>query len=140
MARLPGDSELTISQLENMLNARRSKVGVLERARAKVAKKLAGIEAKIRRLGGNGKGGGRGGAGVTASGRARNEKSLAETMQEVLTKAGKPMSVGEIMQGILDTGYRSNSDSFRAIVNQTLIKERKRFANTARGMYGINKK
>jgi hypothetical protein len=124
MARPLGGSDFTISQLENMLNARRSKVDTLERARAKAARKLAAIEEKIRRLGGNGKGGRGGSLVLTAGGRARNEKSLADTMQEVLEKAGKPMTVGEIMQGILDTGYRSNSDSFRAIVNQTLIKER----------------
>src|SRR4051812_30426205 len=104
MARPAGGAEFTISQLENMLNARRSKVDALERARAKAAKKLAAIEEKIRRVGGSGKGVGRGGLGLTAGGRARNEKSLADTMQEVLTKSGKPMSVGEIMQGILDTG------------------------------------
>src|SRR4051794_4340497 len=116
MARPPGGSEFTISQLENMLNARRSKVDVLERARARAAKKLAAIEEKIRRLGGNGKGGRGGALGLTAGGRARNEKSLADTMEDVLAKNGKPMSVGDIMKGILDTGYRSNSESFRAIV------------------------
>ena len=37
------------------------------------------------------------------------------------------MKVGDITDAVLATGYRSNSDNFRAIVNQTLIKERKRF-------------
>jgi hypothetical protein len=37
-------------------------------------------------------------------------------------------------------GYRSSSDHFRAIVNQTLIKERKRFSPSGeRGVYQLKK-
>jgi hypothetical protein len=129
----------TISQLENMLQARRSQLGELFRERAKALKVLGGIDDRIRRLGGNLKGSGGGSINVNAGGRARNPKSLVATMEHVLEKSGKPMSVSEILDAILSTGYRSNANNFRAIVNQTLIKERKRFANTGRAMYAIKK-
>jgi hypothetical protein len=37
------------------------------------------------------------------------------------------------------SGYRSNSANFRSIVNQTLIKERKRFGQAGRGIYQLKK-
>ena len=50
------------------------------------------------------------------------------------------MKVGVITEAVLATGYRSSSDNFRAIINQTLIKEKKRFISTgARGEYQIKK-
>jgi len=39
---------------------------------------------------------------------------------------------------VLAGGYRSTSPQFKAIVNQTLIKE-KRFVSAARGIYRLKK-
>ena len=50
---------------------------------------------------------------------------------------GKAMRVGEIVEAVQAGGYRSNSANFRGIVNQTLIKERKRFAAADRGLYQL---
>ena len=137
MPRLP--SRFTITQLENMLKARRTQISSLERERKQIQKQLDAVDAKIHALGGM-DGGGKGAAsGYTAGGRARNPKSLVGTLEEVLTKAGKPISVGEILDAVQSSGYRSNSANFRGIINQTLIKERKRFANAGRGMYGMKK-
>jgi len=58
----------------------------------------------------------------------------------VLGESNKPMSVSDIVEGVLATGYRSTSPKFRGIVNMTLIKERRRFANAGRGMYTLVKK
>jgi len=136
MPRLP--SRFTIAQLENMLQARRSQLEQLQRERHALKKQLDALDDKIKGMGGSLRGGA-GGGGMTAGGRARNEQSLTETIAGVLEKAGKPISVGEILQGVQATGYRSNSANFRGIINQTLIKERKRFANAARGLYGLKK-
>jgi hypothetical protein len=51
-------------------------------------------------------------------------------------KNGKPMRVGEIVDAVKSAGYKSNSASFKNIVNQMLIKERKRFQQVDRGIYG----
>ena len=97
--------------------------------------RLQELEADIRRLGGSAGRRGRGGAGGGT--RARNAKSLIETLEDVL-KGGKPMKVGDIADAAQKTGYRSNSANFRSIVNQTLIKD-KRFGSAGRGVYQLKK-
>jgi hypothetical protein len=135
MARYP--TRFSISQLESMLNSRRDQLAALAKERAQLEKQLGALDLKIRTLGGS-----RGsGASIdaTASGRARNEKSLIATMEEVLTKAGKPMGVGDILEAVQASGYRSTSANFRGIINQTLILQRKRFTNAGRGLYAMKK-
>ena len=139
MGRPSAGSGFTISQLENMLLTRRSHVDSLGRERARILKQLHAVDEKIKKLGGDVRGAGTRGnrtLSLTAGGRARNPKSLVATLADVL-KGGAAMSVGDIVAAIEATGYQSNSVNFRAIVNQTLIKERKRFGNTGRGMYAI---
>ena len=136
MARPRIGGGFTISQLQSMLQSRQSQLDSLNRERTRILKTLGSVDDKIRRLGGDvprlaGVGS------VTASGRARNPKSLVGTMEDVLTTSGRPMTVGEIVTAVEESGYRSNSANFRAIVNQTLIKERKRFNNTGRGLYAL---
>ena len=43
------------------------------------------------------------------------------------------------MEAVKANGYRSSSDNFRGIVNQTLIKEKKRFTAPSRGLYQLKK-
>jgi len=122
----------SITQLESILSERRTKLSKLLKARRKAQKELDSIERDIAKIGGSGRGGG---------GRARNAQSLPVVLEEVMRKAGKPMNVTAITEAVTATGYRSSSDNFRAIVNQTLIKERKRFSPTGeRGIYQIAKK
>ena len=45
-----------------------------------------------------------------------------------------------LVNAVQAAGYRSNSKSFKNIVNQQLIKERKRFSQVDRGLYGLTKK
>jgi hypothetical protein len=127
-------NRFTISQLENMLSSKRNRLDSLAHERSQLQKQLDALDTKIRSLGG-----GRMGGGVNAGGRARNEKSLVESIEAVLAKSGKPTSVGDILDGVQASGYRSNSANFRGIINQTLIKERKRFSNAGRGLYALKK-
>ncbi len=139
MARPRLGSNFSIAQLENMLQSRKSDLSGLFKQQAKLAAELAAVEKKISQLGGKLRGRPRG-AGLSAGGRVRNEKSLVATLQEVLGAASGPMSVGDIMDKVLKTGYRTDSDNFRGIINQTLIKERKHFVSTARGIYAAKGK
>ncbi len=123
-------STLTIANLKQMLNARRSELAKLQKQRASLARELASLDRSIARVGGT--------PGVKG-GRARNEQSLTETLQSVLKEAGKPMGVGEILSAVEATGYRSSSANFRGIINQTLIKERKYFTSAGRGIYQLKK-
>jgi hypothetical protein len=126
---------MSIAQLEQLLAGRRQELNAKQREHSKVLARLQELEADIRRLGGSAGRRGRGGAGGGT--RARNAKSLLETLEDVL-KGGKPMKVGDIADAAQKTGYRSNSANFRSIVNQTLIKD-KRFGSAGRGVYQLKK-
>ena len=136
MARRATGSGMSIAQLEQLLAGRRQELNEKQREHAKLLARLHELESDIRRLGGSAgrRGRGAGGGGGT---RARNDKSLLETLEDVL-KGGKPMKVGDIAQAAQKSGYRSNSANFRSIVNQTLIKD-KRFGSAGRGVYQLKK-
>ena len=93
------------------------------------------VDGKIRALGGEG-----GSVGAIGNGRPRNAKNLVEAITDVLTSSGKPLGVRDILEGVLRSGYRSSAVNFRAVINVTLIKERKRFKQVARGTYGLAKR
>ena len=126
---------MSIAQLEQLLAGRRQELNEKQREHAKLLARLHELELDIRRLGGSAGRRGRGGGGGGT--RARNEKSLLETLEDVL-KNGKPMKVGDIADAAQKSGYRSNSANFRSIVNQTLIKD-KRFTSAGRGLYQMKK-
>lgn len=136
MARLPRD--LSVADLERILQRRKAELQSLTRERDQLLRQLAAVENKIRDRAGRSVGSGIA-PGVTRAGRAWNEASLVDTLAQVMGKVGEPMKVGDILQAVLDSGYRSNASNFRALINQTLIKERKRFANTGRGTYQFKK-
>ena len=143
MARPPSGMNLSIAQLEQILQLRKGERQRLEKMRGKLQKKLDQLDAKLASLGGPG-GSGRGRAGRNGhagggrGGRVKNEKSLNEMILSVLGKSSKPMNVGAIADAVRGGGYKSNSANFRSIVNQTLIKD-KRFGAASRGMYQLKK-
>jgi septal ring factor EnvC (AmiA/AmiB activator) len=126
----PASNGLSIAQLEQMLQSRRSRLTKLQRERTRIARKLDQIDSRIRDLGGSIRGGGT---------RARNAQSLLSMIESTLKSAGgKAMNVGDIAASVLKRGYKTTSANFRGIVNQTLIKE-KQFQQASRGMYQLKK-
>lgn len=132
MAR-PATGSFNIAQLERILQDRRSELGGLNRERADLQRKLDGVDRQIAKV--NGSLRGRRGRRAGGGGRPQNKQSLVEAMESVMHGRGKPMRVGEILDAVEARGYRSSSDNFRGIVNQTLIKEKKRFSAVSRGLY-----
>ena len=132
MARPPSLTNLSIAQLQQIIEDRKVDISRLERQRAKVARKLNQIDARIEALGGSSRS--RNGT----AGRVRNAKSLPEMLVSVLSKGGKPMAVGDIADAVRSSGYKTKSGNFRGIVNQTLIKD-KRFTSAGRGVYQLKK-
>jgi hypothetical protein len=139
MARPKTGSNLSISQLESILTSRIAELQQLNKEHSKLSGQLADVERKIAALGGKTRGRGRVGA-FAGVARVKNEKSLVETLDQVLSAASEPMRVGDIVDGVLKAGYHSGSDNFRGIVNQTLIKERRRFVSAGRGLYSVKGK
>lgn len=125
---------LNIAELERVLEARRSELGKLTRQRSELEKRLSALDRQIARVGGTGALGRRRGRG----GRARNERSLTDTIESVMKGSAKPMKVPDIVEGVVSTGYQSSSANFKGIVNQTLIKD-KRFQQVDRGVYQLKK-
>ena len=139
MARPRKETGLSIAKLELFLRSSREKLQSLQKERDKTVKALAAIDSKIAALTGGAAGAGGAGRAVRGGGgRARNPKSLTAVLADVLAN-GKPLSVGDIVDGVLATGYQSTSPNFRGIVNQTLIKEKKQFASAGRGLYQLKK-
>jgi hypothetical protein len=138
MARPRSNGALTIAQLERLLENRRREAAELQRERNKLLQRLDALDRRLGSLAGSGGRGRNGSSGGGRGGRARNPKSLVASMETVLERAGKPMSVGDIVEAVQSGGYRSNSANFRGIVNQTLIKE-KRFTSAGRGIYQLKK-
>lgn len=130
MPRQSNGNGLSIVELERMLQSRRSRLSVLERKRSKLLRRLEALDSQITHMGG---------ASRTSGGRVRNKLSLSDSIVKVLKKHGAPVRVGDIAQNVLHAGYSTNSDNFRVIVNQALIKD-KRFAKGAdRGTYLLKK-
>jgi hypothetical protein len=116
-----------------MLQKTQSQLKLLTRERDSLRQRLASVEATIRHLSG-------GGAPATGERlKAGNTQTLLEALSNVLTKAGKPLSVIEIMEKVEASGYRSRAANFRGLVNQTLHREKKIFARTGRGTYALKK-
>jgi hypothetical protein len=139
MARPKAGSNLSISQLESMLSSRMADLQRLSKEHSKLSQQLAEVERKIAALGGKSHGRGPMPA-RTSGGRVKNEKSLVETLVEVLSAGTEPMKVGDIVDAVLKAGYHTSSDNFRGIVNQTLIKESRRFSSAGRGLYTMKAK
>ena len=143
MARPASGTNLTIAQLQRVLDNKMSELNKLERQRNDLQRKLSALDRQIERVGGGianvgrrGAGGGGAGSGGGPGSRPRNERNLLDTIEGVLREGGKPMKVQEILDGVLATGYRSGSANFRGIINQTLIKD-KRFGQVERGTYEL---
>jgi len=125
---------LSLSQLERLLDHRRRDLAKLQKQRSKIQKRLDGIDSRIESIGGplsGGRGGRRGS-------RARNAVSLQDAIHQILSRSSSAMQVGDIVDKVRATGYKSNSANFRGIVNQTLIKD-KRFTAPSRGVYQLKK-
>lgn len=140
-----GKQVISITDLEKMLNDRKSDLADLHNKRAMAVRKVEEIDTQISKLGGS----------ISSSSspssssysspapakkgrpgrRPKNGMSLVSSMESVLEGSG-PMSVGDIMAGVEKTGYKSNSKNFRGIINQTLIKDKK-FVSGDRGMYQL---
>jgi hypothetical protein len=138
MARPASGTNLTIAQLQRVLNEKQSELNKLHRQRENLQRKINLIDRQIERVdgGGGGSNGTRRGGGGGGGKRPRNEHSLLDTIEAVLRKGGKPMKVQEILDGVMASGYRSGSANFRGIINQTLIKD-KRFGQVERGTYEL---
>ncbi len=97
----------------------------LTKKRDRLLLRVAAIDAELAKFG---KSAGR----VGGRRRPKNKMNLSEALLKVLSNA--TMSVTDVAEAVQKAGYVTTSPSFRTIVNQTLIKD-KRFKRVGRGQY-----
>lgn len=125
-AATPSAAGMSTAELQAELQRRERNVRKLERRREKLMLDLAEVEKELASEGA-----------LSATGgirrRPRNEANLVDSLAAVLK--GKEMSVTEVTQAVQQAGYMTTAANFRTIVNQALIREKKKFKKVSRGIY-----
>lgn len=122
MARTPSLAKLSVQELQQEIRVRQRRRPALERRRARVAAKLADIDAQIAALGG-----------MVSGGRGQNQEGLTAYLRRALD--GKTMGMSEVAEALKRMGYVTNSSNFRTIVNAALMRKDKGFTRVGRGQY-----
>jgi len=149
-----GLATISVEALQPELARRAKSAGKLYVVRDRILAKLADVESKIRAAGApldsarpaaassasassaaspGRRGPGRPKGSRTRRGRGGNAMSLVASLQQLLT--GKQMGVNDMTKAVQEAGYKSNSKTFRTIVNQALIKHTDKFKKVSRGVY-----
>jgi hypothetical protein len=128
MPRTRAIDNLSLRDLQRLMDTQQGEIKRLERRRADLQRELDQLDRRMTALGGTGKRRGR------PSGRAQNSVSLPQAIAQVLSASAQPMDIGSIMKRVLASGYRTNSNNFRTMVTIALSKD-KRFQNVSRGVY-----
>lgn len=139
------ESEISVADLERILDARKSLVQELGKRRDALHKELAeiqeqlqgivGAEVKIKKSGakrgrppGSGKRGpssgkrgpGRPRGSKNRGARPKNERSLRDVISELLSKSKKGLTLEELTPKVVEAGYKSNSSNFSNMIYQNI--------------------
>jgi hypothetical protein len=132
---------LSIAQLEALINTRKSKLSSLYEKRDQLTKQLEALNSDIETAEGKTAAGATRGRpahftrtaavakrkGATVQ-RAQNDKSLKTYVEEVLAASKKGLTIGEIQEAVLKNGYTTNSANFKNTLYQCLYHNEKAFA------------
>jgi len=148
------DSELKTLSYEKLVaiveKKRSERIGQLERQHKMLSGALAEIEAELKFLGAL-EGSARASSPEEApvrqlAGKARKPKQkrakrgeILGPIVEVLTTAGKPMNIDQVMEALAAVGFKTSSKNPREIVRKYLLTN-SAFKSGGRGLYVISKK
>jgi hypothetical protein len=121
-------ADMTVAQLERMLERKRSRLDGLFKRRDRLQKQLASVDGKIGAIGG-----------VQLDDarrrkirrRPKNDKPLIAVVIEVLAKHPKGLMLKELAEKVLATGYKTFSDKFENTLYQCLYNNPKRLVHDA---------
>jgi hypothetical protein len=137
MPRAPAISKLSISEIQKMLNKRLEQLRSLQEQIQQTLAQLGQIEQQateeirqelraVQTRDGMRRGPRAAAPAAPAKRRGRGPRpeagSLREYILKVLRDAGRPMRPKEVEQAVLEAGYKTTSQRFSVIVNQTLTK------------------
>jgi hypothetical protein len=111
-------ADLTVAQLERMLERKKSRMNALLKRRDRLQKALASVDAKLSSVGGVKRE--IGGKPRKVRKRPKNEKPLYEVVLAVLGSNKKGLTLADLSKKVLDTGYKTNSSKFDNTVYQCL--------------------
>lgn len=112
-------AELSVADLERMLDRKRSRLNSLEKRREQLQKSLSRIDQQISALQGRPTV-----AAVRRKTRKRpkNPRPLAAYVLQFLGRSKKGLTLAELAQKIQDAGYKSNAEDFKNVVYQCIYK------------------
>lgn len=122
-------NDLTVVQLERMLEKKRSKLEGLLKRRERLQKQLSSVEGRIGAIGGSRSEGGRG---RKPRKRPKNDRPLIAVVVDVLSQHKKGLTLKELAAKVLDTGYKTYSDKFENTVYQCLYNNSAKLAHDAK--------
>lgn len=108
--------DMTVAQLERLLESKKSTLDGLQKKREKLQKQLSAIEDKISAVGG---------VSLDRSfrkprKRPKNDRTLLEVVLDVLGQNKKGLSLADLSAACLETGYKTGSSKFENTVYQCL--------------------
>ncbi len=126
--------QLTVADLEKILETRRSILQNMLEQRGKIQRELDRIDSAIRQLQGNER--------ISVSGRGKgprrqNSVSLRQLVQELLAKSKKGYTLAELTERVFASGYKSDSTNFRNVLYQCLYNLKDAFHDAETGTYRL---
>ena len=115
--------EMTVSDLERLLDTKKTQLNAALKKRATFLKDLEQVEKRIRELEGKPRTTRKKTRRVRR--RARNKVPLPAVVTEILAKSKKGLSLSELREKVLATGYKSNSANFKNVLYQCLYNSKK---------------
>ena len=106
--------KMSMAELQKLVNSKKTQIDGLLKKKERLQEQLENIDQQIDDISG-----GLIGYGGTGS-RPRNAKSLHATVTELLKKNKKGLSLSELADGVMKTGYKSTSKNFKNVLYQCL--------------------
>ena len=122
-------SNLSVIQLERMLERKRTRLASLLKKRDRLQKQLTNVEGRISEIGGAPT---TGAPNRRSRKRPQNDRPLKTVVMEVLTKHNQGLALKDLAAKVLESGYKSSSVKFETAVYQCLYNHTKDFRHDAK--------
>lgn len=122
-------NDMTVMQLERILERKKSKLEGLLKRRERLQKQLSSVEGRIGAIGGIRTEGGRG---RKIRKRPKNDRPLIAVVVDVLSHHKKGLTLKDLAAKVLETGYKTYSDKFENTVYQCLYNNSGKLAHDAK--------
>lgn len=127
--------DLSVAELERLLDRRKSKLSNLNKKRDSLQKQLTNVETQIVALEGKPTDGRK--RGRRSRKRPKNEKPLQEVVSDVLRRTKRGYTLSDLSEKVLEAGYKSNSTDFKNVLYQCIYKAEEIVHDEETGRYRL---